>query len=293
MKRKIVKINESKCDGCGLCIPACHEGALQIIDGKARLISDLLCDGLGACIGHCPKGAITIEEREAEPYNEIKTIQQMIEKGTNTVVAHLKHLLEHNEVDYFKEGINYLYANQDKINFDVDEILNKVHENKNTDEESIGCGCIGTLARDINKANNHANTNNFKTNLDKSELTQWPIQLHLVNPSASYFKNADLIVSADCVAYATGNFHQEYLKGKKLVIACPKLDKGIQIYIEKIQKLIDTTQINTITVMIMEVPCCKGLLQMVLSALSKTQRKVPVKLIIISVEGEVLQNTWL
>ena len=291
--RDVVKIDESKCDGCGLCVPNCHEGALQIIDGKARLISDLLCDGLGACIGHCPQGAITIEKREAEPYNEIKAMDLMIEKGANTVVAHLKHLIEHNESDYFKEGLDYLHANKDKLNFDINEVLDKIYENEDSEaeekQETLACGCPGSMAKDFSHKHEPV-----KQNLEEipSELSQWPIQLHLINPSASYFKNADLLVAADCTAFSTGNFHPKYLKGKKLIIACPKLDSGIQTYIDKIRQLIDIAKVNTITVMIMQVPCCMGLLQIVQTALDNAKSKVPLKLIVVGLEGEILQEKW-
>ena len=128
MERDIIKIDEDKCNGCGLCVPNCHEGALQIIDGKVRLVSDLMCDGLGACIGHCPEGAITIESREAEPYDEVKVMEIMVTKGFNTVVAHLRHLREHNETVFLKQGIGYLIANESKLNFMVNDIKNAVHQ---------------------------------------------------------------------------------------------------------------------------------------------------------------------
>jgi len=130
MDREIVKIDETLCDGCGLCIPNCHEGALQIIDNKARLISDLMCDGLGACIGHCPQGAITIEKREAEAYNETKVMVDMITKGKNTVIAHLTHLKDHQEYKLLEEGLNYLKANEQNLGFDLSEVITTVHNNK-------------------------------------------------------------------------------------------------------------------------------------------------------------------
>ena len=136
MEREIVKINDELCDGCGKCVPNCHEGALQIIDGKAVLISDLMCDGLGACIGHCPQGAITIEKREAEAYNEVKVMAEMVLKGKNTVIAHLKHLRDHNEHGFMKEGMGYLQANKEKLGFDVNEVVAEMHK-----KEEGGGGC--------------------------------------------------------------------------------------------------------------------------------------------------------
>jgi len=203
MIRDILKIDEDLCTGCGLCVPNCHEGALQIIDGKARLVSELMCDGLGACIGYCPEGAITIEKREAEPYNETRVIENI------------------------------------------------------------------------------------------SELRHWPVQMHLINPNASYFRNSDLLVAADCVAYSTGGFHSRFLKGKSLVIACPKLDQNTEIYIEKLKTLIVNAGVNTITVMMMEVPCCSGLLRMIKAAGLQANRKVPVKQIIIGLKGEILKEEWI
>ena len=150
MQREIVSIDNEKCDGCGLCIPNCHEGALQIIDGKAVLISDLFCDGLGACLGHCPTGAITIEKREAEPYDEIKVISEMIDKGKNVVFAHLKHLSDHQENVFLQQGMNYLVNYQDQINFNVEEVLNSLKnktmiQNENNGHMHEHGGCPGSM----------------------------------------------------------------------------------------------------------------------------------------------------
>lgn len=231
MKREIIKIDEELCDGCGQCVPNCHEGALQIVDGKARLVSEPMCDGLGACIGHCPTGAITIESRDAEPFIE-------------ALIAGL----------------------------------------------SGNCGCPGSKAVTIERTGDVINTSSDDR---PSELRQWPVQMHLMNPDASYLKGSDLLLAADCVAFSIGNFHNRYLRGKSLAIACPKLDHGTDVYIEKLKTMIDSAKINTITVMMMEVPCCGGLLQMVRQALSYTSRKVPVKQLIISISGEVLEEVWI
>lgn len=210
MKRDILIIDEDLCNGCGQCIPSCHEGAIQIINGKAKLVSEFMCDGLGACVGHCPEGAITIESREAEPYNEAKV-------------------------------------------------------------------------KEIQSVSGH----------QPSELRQWPVQMHLINPDASYFKDSDLLLAADCTAFSLGNFHNKHLKGKTLAIACPKLDHGSEIYIEKLTALIDRSKINTITVMMMEVPCCGGLLRMVIAALAKASRKIPVKKLVAGINGEILLEEWI
>ena len=287
MKRKIIEIDEDKCNGCGLCIPNCQEGALQIIDGKARLISDLFCDGLGACIGHCPEGAIEIIEREAEPYNERKVMEILVTKGRNTILAHLEHLRDHNEQEFLKEAFEFIKEK----NIDMSE--NEL-QNHDAQHDSI-CGCPGSMARDFHteeeKTGISAKAEENPLNIP-SELKQWPVQLHLLNPQASYFRNADVVLAADCAAFAMGNFHARYLKGKSLAIACPKLDTNKESYLQKLTSMITDTKINSLTVVIMEVPCCGGLLQMAQSARENAKRNIPIKLAIVSVQGEVLEEEW-
>src|SRR5512133_2622780 len=306
MVREVVKIDENLCNGCGLCIPGCHEGALQLIDGKARLISDLMCDGLGACLGHCPREAITIEKREAEAYDESKVMQIMSGKGKNTVIAHLKHLKDHQETAYLKEGVNYLREHESELEFSLMEVINEVHGHNNNEGGCHGGGCPGSAEREIRRNVQPAAAVNGNTGRqftmatsvaettpdNTSELRQWPVQLHLVNPQAPYYRNADLLIAADCTAYALGDFHQRFLKGKSLAIACPKLDSNQEVYLNKITAMIDYAGINTITVMIMQVPCCGGLLRLVQQAVSVDRRKVPVKMMIVSVEGDILQEEW-
>jgi ferredoxin len=288
MKRDILKIDEDLCNGCGQCVPNCHEGALQVIDGKVRLVSELMCDGLGACIGYCPEGAITIESREAEPYNEVKVMEQMVSKGKNTIIAHLKHLKDHGETGFLQEGVNFLKGYKDELGFDLPEVLHEVH-NHGLHQGHAGGGCPGSKAVVIGR--NHDDNPAVSTD-QPSELRQWPVQMHLLNPNAPYLRGSDLLLAADCVAFSMGNFHNKYLKGRSLAIACPKLDHGTEIYIEKLIAMIDVAKINTITVMMMEVPCCGGLLQMVRHALSNASRKVPVKQMIVSLSGEVLTEDW-
>lgn len=300
MEREIIKIDRDLCNGCGICVPNCHEGALQIIDEKAVLVSELMCDGLGACIGHCPQGAITIEHREAEAYDEIATIKEIVKNGKNTVIAHLTHLKDHNETDYLKQGVGFLKENVTSIDFDVNEVIKTVHNHskeKTMKPEELTIqhhghhhqgGCPGS--REISFAGNQSNNNMVS---GKSELRQWPVQMHLINPMAGYFQNADVVIAADCVAFSLGNFHQEYLKGKSLAIACPKLDSGLEIYLEKTKALIENAKVNTITVLIMEVPCCGGLSRIVSEAVASASRKVPVKQIVVGIQGEVLDEQWL
>jgi len=307
MKRDIVKIDEEKCSGCGLCIPNCHEGALQIIDGKAVLISDLMCDGLGACLGHCPEGALEIISREAAPYDENLVMEDMVSKTKNVVIAHLKHLKDHNEHIYLQQGLEYLQSNASTINHDVQEIIHLVKsynpnnteaktetkKEKNTMDlhmsNSNAGGCPGSRSTSFKPV---AQANGSNTEMP-SALAQWPVQMHLINPAASHFQQSNFVLAADCVAYSTGNFHGKFLKGKTLGIACPKLDQNKDIYQEKLIKLIDDAKINTLTVIIMEVPCCGGILQLAMNASQRANRKTPVKAVTIGIQGEVLSEEWM
>jgi NAD-dependent dihydropyrimidine dehydrogenase PreA subunit len=291
MIREIVNIDDEKCNGCGICIPNCHEGALQIIDGKARLISELMCDGLGACLGHCPEGAITIEKREADEYDEVLVVQQIIPKGKNTLVAHMKHLKEHGEMVFLKQAVGYLETHASEIPFSVDAVIAEVHSTK---VEQSGCasgGCPGSQEQSFDPKNLRFAPAATSTEIP-SALRQWPVQMHLINPAGSAFVGTDLLLAADCVAFSLGNFHSKHLAGKSLVIACPKLDQGKEIYVEKIRRLIDEAKVNTITIMMMEVPCCGGLSQLVKMAASQATRRVPVKEIIVSIKGEILEEIW-
>jgi len=290
MIREIVKIDEEFCNGCGDCVPNCHEGALQIIEGKARLISELMCDGLGVCIGHCPQGAITIEKRDAEEYDEEVVIAQMIKSGKATVFAHLKHLQEHGETEYLNQALSYIKANRDVMPFKINEVHELLHSVKNEQINNSGCGCAGSAPQSFETSG--LKIADFTGNIP-SALTQWPVQMHLINPAASYFSCADLLIAADCTAFTYGNFHSDYIKNRKVVIACPKLDQGKDVYIQKIIRLIDESKVNTITTVIMEVPCCGGLSQMVQMAVQLASRKVPVKEVVISVRGEILVEEWI
>lgn len=269
LKRKIITIDEEKCNGCSLCIPNCPEGAIQMIDGKARLISDLFCDGLGACIGHCPQNAITIEEREAEPYNEKKVMENIVKCGENTIRAHLSHLEEHNEKEYLKQAQDYLEDNNIKINFEKSE----------TKEFQ---GCPGSRMLDLRKKNTSSSTESVKQD---SELSQWPIQLNLVPPNAPYFNDCDLLIAADCVPFAYANFHSEFLKNKALIIGCPKLDDS-EFYEEKLTEIIKKNNIKSITILNMEVPCCFGLQKITENAIKNSNKIIPLRQNIITINGE-------
>jgi len=275
MYRKIIKINEAKCDGCGICVPACAEGALQVIDGKIRLISDFFCDGLGACIGECPQGALQIVEREAEPYNEYKVMDYIVKGGPNVIKAHLEHMLDHGETGFYNEALDYL--NTMKI---------PIPAHGDADKSGHSCGCAGSAHTEMEQKENKSPGSIDRT----SQLRQWPVQLHLLNPNAQVFQDSDLLLAADCCGFASPAFHNDFLKGKTLAIACPKLDNNKQVYLDKLITLINSTEIRSLTVMIMQVPCCGGLFQLANQALEFSERRIPLKLIMIGVEGNIIKE---
>jgi NAD-dependent dihydropyrimidine dehydrogenase PreA subunit len=282
LKRKVITINEEKCNGCELCIPNCPEGALQIIDGKARLISDRFCDGLGACLGHCPEGAIIVEDREAEPYDERTVMENIIKQGPKVILAHLRHLQDHGETELL--GTAAAVLREKKLPNPLTHSPKEDHMHSHAQG-----GCPGSKIIDF------AEKTGFTAEMAgtrPSALRQWPVQMHLISPNAPYFKAKDLLLAADCVAFAMGDFHKDYLSGRSLAIACPKLDEGQDVYKDKIKALIDEAKVNTITVMIMQVPCCGGLLQLVQEAAAETTRKVPIKAIVVSLQGEILKEEW-
>ena len=273
--RKIITVDEETCNGCGLCIPNCPEGALQIIDGKVRLVSDLFCDGLGACIGYCPEGAITVVEREAEPYDERKVMANIARQGANTIRAHLEHLRSHGEEALLAEATAFL--REKGIPEPADP------------EPAAAPDCCGQKAAGMASApaaSGQAPASTVSAAAPpKSELANWPVQLHLLSPMAPGFKGKDVLLSADCVAFSMAGFHQSLLAGRALAIACPKLDDGAEIYREKITALFDHAQIASLTLAIMEVPCCRGLLKIVQDARAKAHRSMPVKVLTVGIKG--------
>ena len=239
MKRKIIKIDEAKCNGCGLCVDACHEGALQLINGKAKLVSDSYCDGLGACLPECPTDAIMIEEREAAAFDEAAALKNMEAKKETPAVP------------------------------------------------PLACGCPGTHAKTITKTvpATAAISTNEKV---ESQLKQWPCQIKLVPVNAPYLHNAQLLIAADCTAYAYGNLHQDFMRNKITLIGCPKLDEGD--YSEKLTALLRQNEIKSITVLRMEVPCCGGLEQAVKKALLNSGKMIPWQVVTISTDGQILET---
>ncbi|MDG6220845.1 MAG: 4Fe-4S binding protein [Candidatus Thermoplasmatota archaeon] len=274
--RDIVHIDEELCNGCGQCIPNCHEGALQLIDGKARLVSDLFCDGLGACLGHCPVGAISIEKRDAEAYDEKKVMEKMASKGENTIRAHLVHLREHGAMEFFNQGVEYLKENGIPVPSGVLD-----DEPKAQECETLACGCPGSQVRSVASSKEEPSRERRP-----SRLSNWPTQLMLVPVHAPFLQDSDLVLAADCVPFAYPDFHEEFLRGKVLINACPKLDNA-EHYVKKLAEMFKNNRIRSISVVHMEVPCCFGLRRMVELALRESGADIPLEDITIGVQGEI------
>lgn len=228
MKRKIIKIDKEKCNGCGLCVNACHEGAIALVDGKAELIRDDYCDGLGDCLPVCPTNAISFEEREA--------------------------------LSYDKEAVE-----------------------RNLKKKNMPCGCPGSNIKTFGRGNAEKPQN---SNRIDSQLLQWPVQIKLVPPTAPYFDNCDLLVAADCTAFSYGNFHSDFIKNHITVIGCPKLDSVD--YSEKLAQIISLNNIKSVTVARMEVPCCGGIVNAVKTAVTLSQKDIPLVIKTISTDGNLI-----
>ena len=252
--REIVHIDEDLCDGCGDCVPSCAEGAIRIINGKAKLVAENLCDGLGACLGHCPQDAIKVERREADNFDEEAVEQHLADAAPNPVPLSM--------VGPAPTQLTPMPGN-----------------------------CPGSQMQHFADAGPAAAPAPHP-NAPATALRQWPVQLHLVPPTAPFFQEADVLLAADCAAFATADFHGRFLAGKGLAIACPKLDQGQEIYLQKLVAMIDEARINTLTVMVMEVPCCTGLVGLAQEAVARATRKVPVKRIVIGTRGDVLAEDW-
>ncbi len=282
MKRKIIRIDDNKCTGCGDCIPDCPEGAIQLIDGKARLVSDLFCDGLGACIGTCPEGAICVIEREAKGYDEKTVMENIVRQGAPVIRAHLEHLAGHGQTKLYDEAIKYLKAHKIAI---PDHDGPACHPKPAHAGRSPFAACPGSAARSIPR--NTSDPDRQPSENVESELRQWPVQLKLLNPAAQYFDNADLLISADCVPFAYAGFHAEFLRGRIVIIFCPKLDSDIDEYITKLAEIFSTHTIKSIMVAHMEVPCCGGVRYVVDQALERSGKKIPVTEKTITIQGGV------
>jgi NAD-dependent dihydropyrimidine dehydrogenase PreA subunit len=282
MLRKIISIDEEKCTGCGKCIPDCPEGALRIIDGKARLVSDLFCDGLGACIGTCPEGAICVVEREAGGYDEKTVMETIAQQGEAVIRAHIEHLIGHRQAEFYRQAIEFL--NDHKITVPRHQGP-ECHEGSGQPGHNPFMACPGSAARSIARDTHTGGTRTGENT--GSELRQWPIQLQLLNPSAGYFENADLLVSADCIPFAYADFHRDFLKDKIVIMFCPKLDADIEGYITKLSEIFARHTLKSVTVLRMEVPCCGGVRFVVDKALAKSGKTIPVFEKTITIQGSI------
>lgn len=233
-EREIIRIDEEKCDGCGACVPSCAEGALQIVDGKVKLISEEFCDGLGACLGECPQGALIIEKRVADEFNE---------------EAMRLHLDERDKVDEPRAGCQ----SEKFARFEKPEVT-------------------ATIPEEFTQ--------------QRSMLSHWPVQLTLVSPTAPFLQGADVLLAADCVPFAYSGFHQDFIKDHALLVACPKLD-DFQAHLEKLTEILTKSDIKSLTVVHMEVPCCSGLTFMVRRAIELAGKDIPVKDVTIDIKGNI------
>jgi ferredoxin len=244
IKRKIIEIDEELCNGCGQCILSCAEGAIELVNGKAKVISDNLCDGLGACIGECPENALKIIERDASEFDE-KAVEEHLATIKERPVAH--------------------------------------------EEKTMACGCssahiqmfVPSSAEGANRHEAHVTP--------ASELSHWPVKIKLVSPSAPFLKGADLLIAADCTSFAYAGFHKDFLKEKVVMIGCPKFD-DVDAYVQKLADIFMHADIKSITTLIMEVPCCAGMLMLVKKALDQSGKDIPVQEIIISTRGKVKEK---
>ena len=249
MLRKIVKIDPNKCNGCGLCVPSCAEGAIQIINGKAVLAADNLCDGLGACLGDCPLDAITIEEREADEFDEVAVEKHLSAQGKPAPAHHPAPAAPAAPQHHHHGG-----------------------------------GCPGSRAMSFAKP--AAEPAPPVTGRVENRLAQWPVQLTLVSPTEPYFQGADLLITADCVPFAYANYHEDFLKDKALVVGCPKLDDN-NFYTQKLTDLLTKSDVKSVTVLKMEVPCCGGIAMAAQQAVANCGKEIPLKVITIGIQGDI------
>ncbi len=240
-ERKIIHIDRDKCNGCGICVDSCHEGAIQMVNGKAELVSEIYCDGLGDCLGPCPTGAITMTSREAEQYDPVATAERQKELGLPVTAAA---------------------------------------------QQPLPCGCPGSLAKYLAPVEKCQATDCVSTGSTPSQLVNWPLQLKLVPQDAAYFKNADILITADCAAAASPDFHSKFLQQRPVILTCPKLDEaGPQIL--KLANIIQSARPASVTVLRMQVPCCGGLVRIVEQAIELSGLSVPLKTIIIDNRGQI------
>lgn len=263
--RNIIQIDEELCDGCGECVPSCAEGALQIIGGKARLVSDVLCDGLGACLGECPTGALTVIQRDADEFDEHVAMAHVAASAPGSIRSPLRLAAQ---------------APHENTSARVEPMTLHTHG-----------GCPGSRVQSFDgpaAATSGVGVASITSVPSTSALRQWPVQLHLVPPVAPFFDDKDVLLAADCVPVTVGDFHASFLAGRGLAIACPKLDQHQEVYIQKLTTMIDEGNIRSLTVAIMEVPCCGGLVRMVQQAMAGARRRVPLRIVTVGTRGQIL-----
>lgn len=258
--RQIVEIDEELCDGCGLCIPACHEGALQLVNGKARLVSEVYCDGLGSCLGECPQGAIRIIERMADDYSEEAVAERLQAAGRETGA--------HEEHKHHARPAEARVADKQA--------------------EPLPCGCPGSLAQSLKRGQQaHAHNPGNPHTAPQPQLENWPVQIKLAPISAPYFQGADILLAADCAPFAFADFHEQFIRGRVVLIGCPKLDDA-DFYVHKLAHIFANNDIRSVEVAFMEVPCCGGLVQIVQQALAEAKKPIELTLTKIGVRGDIM-----
>jgi len=277
-KREIIKIDEEKCDGCGRCATACAEGAIAIIDGKAKLVSETYCDGLGACIGDCPRGALTIETREADEFDE-----QAVKEYLSADAARMAGAFQaagKSRVTGSPKAAGPLHAAGAQETTGVSR------------PAASGCAftCPGSAARVLDRSAATPAAGAQDGPAPAAQLGQWPVQLHLVPVDAPYFQDADLLISADCAPFAFADFHRKFLRGRALVVGCPKLD-DVEAYRRKLAEIFRRNEIRMVEVAHMEVPCCFGLVRLVQTALQDSGKAIPFVLTKIGIRGEILERS--
>lgn len=254
VKRKIIKIDEDKCDGCGQCLPGCPEGALQVVDGKVRLVKESYCDGLGACLGHCPQSALKVIERSAEEYDAQAVLAHLEKESPELAEKHREHLRAY--------GM----------------------EEPGVAQTGTGCQSEQLMTWDTDKSSGQTEAAG-----GYSGLGQWPVKLYLIPPTAEFLKNADLVFVADCVPFTRSSMHSDFFRGKAVAAGCPKFD-DIAAYKEKIDQILESVNIKSITVVYMEIPCCSGYVRLVNDAVNRSGQDIPVEVIQIGVNGEILER---
>lgn len=323
-RRTIIEIDQDLCDGCGACETGCPEGALRIIDGKARLVGESLCDGLGACIGTCPRGAIHVIEREADAYDEVAVIEEILPQGAAVLEAHFAHLDHHGQDLYIDRAVSFLKSKGIPLPRGYESWGEKKSAPAGAPLAGMGSGgeagckaaakfaALGAgkppLPGGIHAASSArmsaGRTSDARPDgaaalpgifpsspSGESSLKNWPIQLHLANPRSPHFEAADVVIAADCTAFALGSFHKDIIAGRSLVIACPKLDSGRDIYLSKLTSIV--ARANSVAVVMMEVPCCSGLLKLVQEARAASGSRKPIGALVVGIDGSfVAEKTF-